>query len=140
MERMIAVCGLDCAKCEAYLATQANDEAAKERVAAKWRAQYEWWAHEKIALGEGLDLDVIASVKEGTRPASMLPDEAIIYRFSQELLEQQRVSQACYKQAVDLLGESGVVEMVALLGYYTLVSMILNTFEVPVPEGEITPF
>jgi 4-carboxymuconolactone decarboxylase len=109
-------------------------------VAAKWHAQYEWWAHEKIALGEGLDLDVIASVKEGTRPAGMRPDEGIIYRFSQELLEQQEVSQACYKQAVDLLGESGVVELVALLGYYTLVSMILNTFEVPVPEGEITPF
>jgi hypothetical protein len=40
MERLIAVCGLDCAKCEAYLATQAKDEAAKERVAAKWREDY----------------------------------------------------------------------------------------------------
>jgi 4-carboxymuconolactone decarboxylase len=109
-------------------------------VAAKWHAQYEWWAHEKIARHEGLDSTVIASVKEGTRPALMRPAEAIIYHFSQELLEQQRVSEPCYTQAVDLLGEAGVVELVALLGYYTLVSMILNTFEVPVPEGEITPF
>jgi 4-carboxymuconolactone decarboxylase len=109
-------------------------------VAAKWHAQYEWWAHEKIARYEGLDSTVIASVKAGTSPTFTRPAEAIVFRFSQELLEQQRVSESCYTQAIDLLGEAGVVELVALLGYYTLISMILNTFEVPVPEGKITPF
>jgi 4-carboxymuconolactone decarboxylase len=109
-------------------------------VAAKWHAQYEWWAHEKIARSEGLDSTVIASVKGGTPPAFTHPAEAIVFRFSQELLEQQRVSESCYTQAIELLGEAGVVELVALLGYYTLIAMILNTFEVPVPEGEVTPF
>lgn len=109
-------------------------------VAAKWHAQYEWWAHEKIARCEGLDSTVIASVKGGTPPAFTRPAEAIVFRFSQELLEQQRVSESCYTQAIELLGEAGVVELVALLGYYTLIAMILNTFEVPVPEGEVTPF
>lgn len=109
-------------------------------VAAKWHAQYEWWAHEKIARSEGLDPNVIASLKAGTLPAFPRPAEALIYCFTRELLEQQRVSKQCYAQAIDLLGEAGVVELVALLGYYTLVSMSLNTFEVSVPEGEITPF
>ena len=109
-------------------------------VAAKWRAQYEWWAHEKIAQSEGLDSTIIASVKAGILPAFTCPAESIAYRFVQELLEQQRVSENCYMQTVDLLGEVGVTELVALLGYYTLVSMSLNTFEVSVPEGEIKPF
>jgi 4-carboxymuconolactone decarboxylase len=109
-------------------------------VAAKWRAQYEWWAHEKIARSEGLDSTIITSVKAGTLPAFTRPAESIVYHFAQELLEQQRVSEQCYTQAVDLLGEVSVVELVALLGYYTLVSMSLNTFEVPVPEGEVEPF
>jgi 4-carboxymuconolactone decarboxylase len=109
-------------------------------VAAKWRAQYEWWAHEKIARSEGLTSTVIASVKSGTIPAFTSPDESIVYRFVQELLEQQQISDKLYAQAVNLLGETGVTELVALLGYYTLVSMLLNTFEVPLPEGESTPF
>ena len=109
-------------------------------VAAKWRAQYEWWAHEKIARSEGLASTVIASVKTRSLPAFTSPAESIVYRFVQELLEQQRVSERWYTQAVDLLGETGVTELVALLGYYTLVSMLLNTFEVTVPKGEITPF
>jgi 4-carboxymuconolactone decarboxylase len=109
-------------------------------VAAKWHAQYEWWAHEKIARSEGLDSTVIANVKAGTFPTFTRPAESIIYCFAQELLEQQRVSEQCYTQAIDLLGKTGVVELVALLGYYTLVSMLLNTFEVSVPEGETKPF
>lgn len=109
-------------------------------VAAKWHAQYEWWAHEKIARSEGLDLTVIANLKAGTLPTFIRPAESVVYRFAQELLERQQVSEQGYAQAVDLLGEAGVAELVALLGYYTLVSMLLNTFEVPVPEGETKPF
>ena len=109
-------------------------------VAAKWRAQYEWWAHEKIARSVGLDSTIITSVKAGNLPAFTCPAESIVYHFAQELLEQQRVSEQYYTQTVDLLGEAGVVELVALLGYYTLVSMSLNSFEVPVPKGEIKPF
>jgi 4-carboxymuconolactone decarboxylase len=83
---------------------------------------------------------VIARVKAGIILAFTHPAESIVYRFVQELLEQQRGSEICYAQTVDLLGEAGVTELVALLEYYTLKSMSLNTFEVPVPEGEITPF
>ena len=109
-------------------------------VAAKWKAQYEWWAHERIARREGLDEGVIASVKAETSPDFSNPIEGLVYNFARELLDQHRVSDHLYDEAVELLGEAGVVELVILLGYYTLVSMTLNVFEVPVPSGADAPF
>ena len=64
----------------------------------------------------------------------------MVYNFARELLDEHRVSDNLYAEAVELLGETGVVELVILLGYYTLVSMTLNVFEVPVPAGESAPF
>lgn len=109
-------------------------------VAAKWKAQYEWWAHERIARREGLDERVIENVKAETRSDFSNPTEAVVYNFARELLDEHRVSDNLYDEAVELLGEAGVVELVILLGYYTLVSMTLNVFEVPVPAGESAPF
>ena len=109
-------------------------------VAAKWKAQYEWWAHEKIARREGLDERIIESVKAETLPDLSNPTEAVVYNFARELLDEHRVSDHLYDEAIKLLGETGAVELVILLGYYTLVSMTLNVFEVPVPAGEGAPF
>ena len=109
-------------------------------VAAKWKAQYEWWAHERIARREGLDERIIESVKVEIPPDFSNPTEAVVYNFARELLDQHRVSDHLYDEAVVLLGEAGIVELVILLGYYTLVSMTLNVFEVPVPAGEAVPF
>ena len=109
-------------------------------VAAKWKAQYEWWAHEKIARREGLGEQIIESVKAETLPDFSNPTEAAVYNFARELLDQHRVSEVLYNEAVELLGETGAVELVILLGYYTLVSMTLNVFEVSVPAGEDAPF
>ncbi len=109
-------------------------------VAAKWKAQYEWWAHERIARREGLDERIIESLKAETLPDFSDPTEAVAYNFARELLDQHRVSEHLYNEAVQLLGEAEVVELVILLGYYTLVSMTLNVFEVPVPTGEDAPF
>ena len=109
-------------------------------VAAKWKAQYEWWAHERIARREGLDEGVIESVKAETPPDFSNSTESVVYNFARELLDEHRVSDHLYDEAVELLGETGVVELVILLGYYTLVSMTLNVFEVLVPVGEDAPF
>ena len=109
-------------------------------VAAKWKAQYEWWAHERIARREGLDEGVIESVKAETVPEFSNPTEAVVYNFVHQLLDEHCVSDHLYAEAVELLSEAGVVELVILLGYYTLVSMTLNVFEVPVPTGEDAPF
>ena len=109
-------------------------------VAAKWKAQYEWWAHERIARREGLDEQIIESVKAETPPNFSNPTETVVYNFARQLLDEHRVSTHLYNEAVELLGEAMVVELVILLGYYTLVSMTLNVFEVPVPVGEDAPF
>ena len=109
-------------------------------VVAKWKAQYEWWVHERIARREGLDVRIIESIKAETSPDFSDPTEAVVYNFARELLAEGRVSDNLYDEAVELLGEVGIVELVILLGYYTLVSMTLNVFEVPVPAGEKMPF
>ena len=109
-------------------------------VAAKWKAQYEWCAHERIAKQEGMDNGVIESLKAGVSPDFENSAEAVVYDFSRELINTQRVSDRVYEAAVGLLGEAEVVELVLLLGYYTLVSMTLNVFEVPLPAGEEIPF
>jgi 4-carboxymuconolactone decarboxylase len=109
-------------------------------VAAKWQAHYEWWAHEKIATEVGLRAEIIAGVKMGGLPTSASPDETTVYDFARTLIDQHQVPEPPYQAAVTLLGEAGVVELVILLGYYTLIAMILNTFVVPLPEGVQTPF
>jgi 4-carboxymuconolactone decarboxylase len=109
-------------------------------VAVKWQALYEFWAHEKIARKEGLDPKVITGLKTGILPDFTHPSEEVVYNFARELIDQQRVSNQLYAKAVELLGEAGVVELVILLGFYTLVSMSINVFEVPLPDGEVTPF
>ena len=109
-------------------------------VAAKWQAQYEWWAHERIARAVGLNPKVIASLRSGVNPEFIQPAEAVIYQFARDVIDRKQVSDQHFAEAVDLLGVAGVVELVILLGYFTLVSMSLNVFEVPVPDGETAPF
>ncbi|UCC83610.1 MAG: carboxymuconolactone decarboxylase family protein [Gemmatimonadota bacterium] len=108
-------------------------------VVAYWNAQYAWSSHRKIARREGLDEHLIESLEKGVRPHFENPTEALIYNFAREVIDKQRVSDRVYNEAVALLGEAGVVDLVILLGYYTMVSMILTVFEVPVPTGESSP-
>lgn len=105
-------------------------------VAAYWNAQYTWWAHEGIARREGLGEKLIENVKAGVRPDFDNPADAIIYDFLREVIDMHRVSDRLYNEAVALLGEAGVVDLVILLGYYTMVSMTLVVFEVSVPTSE----
>jgi 4-carboxymuconolactone decarboxylase len=78
-------------------------------------------------------------VAENRRPAKMDADEAIIYDFSRELHETHGVSDANYKRAVDRFGERGVFDLIAVNGYYSLVSMCLNVDQTPLPEGVSPP-
>ena len=108
-------------------------------VAAKWEAHYEWWAHERIGRKYGLDDRVIKSLKAGEPLDFDSPAQALVFAFSRELIESGHISDRLYAKAVELLGEAGVVELVFLLGYYTTVAMILNVFEISIPDGETTP-
>jgi 4-carboxymuconolactone decarboxylase len=107
--------------------------------ARAWDAQFEWWAHHRLALEAGLDPAVAADIADGRRPASMRADEAVVYDFCTELRTTRRVSDATLAAATNLLGEPGVIELIGASGYYDLVSMTLNVAEVALPDGVEPP-
>ncbi len=107
---------------------------------AYWKAGYEWFVHAPIALAAGLDPAAVEALRTGGKPAFPQADEQVVYRFAHELLHTHRVSEAAYGEAVAALGAPGVVELVGILGYYGLISMTINAFQLPVPEGEAEPF
>ena len=109
-------------------------------VAAKWRCQYEWWAHERIGRSVGLEDGVMACIKNEESPNFKNPMQSIVYEFTTELIETRDVSDAVYHKAIDALGEIAVVELATLIGYYMMVSINLNVFKVPLPPGEEPPF
>ena len=107
--------------------------------ARHWNAQYEWFAHYPHALKGGLKPEVAADLAQGKRPANMQDDEAIVYDFCKELHENKSVSDATYDVALKKFGERGVVDLIGVSGYYTLVSMVLNVDCQPLPDGTPPP-
>lgn len=109
-------------------------------VAATWRAEYEWWAHSRLAREAGVSEETIAALKDGGLPDSASPAERTVHRFAGELMASKRVTDETYRSTAALLGDPGTVELVTTLGYYVLVSMLLNAFQVPLPVGEEPTF
>ena len=105
-----------------------------------WRAQYEWFAHVPQAERAGVTKETISDLHKGRVPKSLPEDERAIYDFIQELYKTRRVSDKNFKRAVAVLGEPATVEFVGILGYYVLISMILNVFRMSPPEGQPLPF
>src|SRR5580692_10622890 len=108
--------------------------------ARMWRSQYEWNAHAPIAEKAGVKPEVIRDIKAGRAPKKAPKDEMAVWDFVQELYKRRRVSERNYKRLHGVLGERGMVEIVGILGYYVGVSMILNVFNVPLPEGAVPAF
>ena len=104
-------------------------------IARKWTAQFEWYAHHQFAMKAGLDPAIGAAIAEGKRPNHMQDDEAAIYAFCTELLEATQVSDAAFRAVADRFGEQGVIDLIGALGYYSLVSMVLNVDRYPLPQG-----
>ena len=107
--------------------------------ARHWTAQYEWLHHEVFAKKAGLDPATIAAIAERRRPDFTEADERAVYEFCSVFYRTHRVDDATYANAVAQLGEAGVVDLVGIMGYYALISMTLNVFEVPVPPGTKPP-
>ncbi len=100
-----------------------------------WGAQYEWFAHHRLAMKAGLNPEVAEAVKNNKRPLNMAAEEAAVYDFSTELHLTHFVSDKTYQQALGLFGEKGVTDLIAVNGYYDLVSMTLNVDRTPVPAN-----
>ena len=106
--------------------------------AREWTQNYEWAAHHRLALEGGLSSDIAAAVADGRRPDGMADDEEALYDFCTALHRDGRVSDTTYARALNEFGEQGIVEMVGLSGYYTLIAMVLNTARTPL-RPDATP-
>jgi 4-carboxymuconolactone decarboxylase len=105
-----------------------------------WRAQYEWFAHVPQAERAGVAKETIRDLHRGRVPKSAPKDERAVYDFIQELFKTRRVSDKNFKRVHSLLGDAATVELVGILGYYVLISMVLNVFRMAPPASEPLPF
>jgi 4-carboxymuconolactone decarboxylase len=102
-------------------------------------AQYEWWAHERIARKAGLSDAVMRDLQQCQRPQSMQADERLVYDYCIELSLNHRVPDALWQEAVTQMGEQAVVDLTVLSGTYVMVSMLLNATQVGIPDGSPEP-
>jgi 4-carboxymuconolactone decarboxylase len=99
--------------------------------ARQWTQQFEWSHHYKHALEAGLAKATIEAVADGRRPENMAQDEAAAYDFSIELHRHKSVSDATYARALELFGEQGIIDLVGLNGYYSMLAMMMNVARTP---------
>lgn len=111
-------------------------ELATITVAARWRSNFEWWVHSRLALDAGVAPDAIESLRRGEEPSFADDVDATVHRFAREMLLTGHVGDETYAAAAGAVGDAGVVELVALVGYYCLISFTLNVFAVGLPAGE----
>jgi 4-carboxymuconolactone decarboxylase len=102
-------------------------------VAKVWGSEYEWYAHKKLALEAGVALEVVEAIRTGAEPPFTKADESLVHRFALAAHCDRGVSDALYKEAVNLLGEPAVLDLVGICGYYALISLTINVFGVYPP-------
>ena len=104
------------------------------------RSDVEWHIHEQMARNAGLQDAIIEDMRAGKRPASADDDALVIYDYAEELNRLKTASDETYGRALKLCGVVGIVELTALIGYYTMVAMTLNAHGIPLPDGAQPPF
>ena len=116
------------------------NEMAILMTAQAWGAQYEWYAHAPLAIKAGLAPEVVKAIGAGRKPENMKDDEAIVWEFSTQLRRDHSVDDAIYARALEKFGEQGIVDLIAVNGYYDVVSMTLNVAHVRAPAEADMPF
>ena len=96
-----------------------------------WSSEFEWEQHAPLAEKAGIDINHINQIALGNRPIFQKKDEQAVYDFAAEANIKKNVSDKVYNYATDLLGKSALIDIVAICGYYNLISMTLNVFRVP---------
>jgi 4-carboxymuconolactone decarboxylase len=109
-------------------------------VGRRWNAQLEFHIHAQAARDSGLEEAVIDAIRASSAPTFVHGEEMLIYEFSRELLSRGQVSDAVYRQVAQRWSAVGVVELTALIGYYSMVAMTLNAHHIETPEGVTPPF
>ncbi len=107
--------------------------------ARRFTQQYEWYVHEPIALKAGVKPEIARAIADGRRPRGMAEDEEVVWDFCDELYRNDGVSDPTYARAVARFGEQGVIDMLGIAGYYTMLAMVMNVARTPRPEGKPSP-
>lgn len=107
--------------------------------ARQWTQQVEWAIHAPIALREGISQTTVDAVAQGRRPDAMPEDEAVVHDFCIELHQQRQVSDATWARAQQLFGDKGVMDLIGINGYYSLLSMVMNAARTTVPASTAQP-
>ena len=107
-------------------------------VAAHWRSDFEWYAHEAVGRSVGLGDPELAAVHDG-RDAALAGREAVVARTVAALLARADLDDAEYREAVDQVGTEGLFELLTLVGYYATLALQLRVFRVPAPDGTASP-
>ena len=100
-----------------------------------WDCQVEWSLHEPFAVESGLGEAIIDAIRHGRAPELGRDDERVVFDYVGELLNNRFVPDGVFDAAQEALGNTGVVELTGIVGYYSLVAQTLNAFQVPLPEG-----
>ncbi len=114
-------------------------ELAVLTIARHWTAQYEWFVHSRYIEKVGLDPAITEAIRTNRQPDISADDEKAVYALTTELHDKRTVSEGTYARAVELLGEQTVLELVTIIGFYTLVAMVLTTYRVDLPDGGAYP-
>lgn len=108
-------------------------------VARHWSQQYEWHVHHPIALKAGLPATIADAIAAGRRPDAMAEDEAALHDTLDEILHRQSVSDPTWARAITAFEERGVIDLLALAGYYATLAMVMNAARTPLPAGVSAP-
>jgi 4-carboxymuconolactone decarboxylase len=114
-------------------------EMATLMAARHWTQQYEWNSHYAHAMKAGLSPAVADAIAEGRRPTGMAEDEETAYDMLSEALHNQGVCDTTYARAIARFGEQGVIDLLAVTGYYAMLAMILNVARIALPGGKPPP-
>ncbi|TQJ96203.1 carboxymuconolactone decarboxylase family protein [Achromobacter sp. SLBN-14] len=107
--------------------------------ARRWNSQIEWHIHAQAARAAGISDAVLDAIQARETPVFDNPDDAVVYEFARQIQETGQVDPDLYAQAVARWDAVGVVELTAVIGYYTMVSMTLNAHEIPMPDDAPPP-
>ncbi|KGK42590.1 4-carboxymuconolactone decarboxylase [Nitrincola sp. A-D6] len=108
--------------------------------AACWQSQAEWQIHEPIAHQAGISSQISEAIRTDKEPVFADAQEQLVYQITRTLYKSKRISDSLYQQAVAILGEAALVDLIGILGYYSLVAMTLNVFEVQRETDQPLPF
>jgi len=103
--------------------------------ARAWSSEFEWWAHKRHGLDAGLTPELIEAIRTNAAPVFANDEQAVVFDVATAMNTDKRLSDVLYARAYAVLGEQRLIDLIGVLGYYALISMTINAFDVDAPEG-----